>query len=382
MADEYAQVVVIGAGAMGAAAAYHLARRGADVAAFDRFDVPNAMGSSGGESRMIRMCYYEHPDYVPLLRRSYELWGELTDEAHQPILEVTRGLFVGTAASALVSGAMKAAKEHGLDHDVLTNADLRQQFAQFVVDDDMVALLEPSAGFIRPEMAVAAHARLAIQHGARVYANEAVIEWHADREAITVVTAGRTLRAESLLLCAGAWTSQLVREFGVRLAVTRQVLAWVMPDDAALFTLGSCPVWAVEHSGGDFHYGFPILDASRGLKVGRHAPAMRADPDRVVRTPQAGDEDTVRPFLRRYVPGADGGLREMTVCLYTNSPDAHFIIDRHPGHPRVYVACGFSGHGFKFAPVIGEALADLALTGTTSLPVGFLGLSRFNGVRS
>jgi sarcosine oxidase len=401
MTEERADTIVVGLGAMGSAACYHLARRGADVVGFDAHDVPNEMGSSGGESRIIRMCYFEHPDYVPLLKRAYELWHELAGAAHQPIIEITGGVFIGAPESGLVYGSRRAAEEHMLPHEMLSNAELRQRFPQFQVRDDMVALYEPTGGFLRPELAVAAHARLAQQHGARLFANEPVLEWSATNAGVVVQTRDRTVHAQSLIMCAGPWTTKLVSAIAATLTVTRQVLAWVQPKQPELFQLGSCPVWAVEHhrgddrydgspsravdsvleepgyQGADFHYGFPIIDPRKGLKLGRHEPATPADPDRLTRTPLPGDEDTVRGFLRTHLPAADGPLRDIYVCMYTNTPDAHFIIDRHPAHANVHIATGFSGHGFKFATVVGEALADLAQHGGTMLPIGFLGLHRF-----
>jgi len=376
MPTEDAQVVIAGLGAMGSAACFHLARRGVDVVGFDKHDVPNLMGSSGGESRIIRLCYFEHPDYVPLLQRSYTLWHELARDAQQPIIEITGGLFVGAPDSGLVSGSKRAADEHTLPHEMLSHAVLRERFPQFAVTDEMIALYEPTGGFIRPEMAIAAHARLAQQHGARIHAHEPVIDWRADDAGVFVTTSQRTVRAKKLVVCAGPWTAQLVHALGSTLTVTRQILAWVMPSDPAPFALGALPVWAMEHSEGDFHYGFPILDPAKGLKLGRHDPAEQTNPDDVVRRALAGDEDVVRPFLRKHMPGANGPLREVYVCMYTNSPDAHFLIDRHPEHDNVLIATGFSGHGFKFATVIGEALADLAQRGATDLPIGFLGRKR------
>lgn len=362
---------------MGSAACYHLASRGAAVIGIDRFEVPHAHGSSGGESRLIRMCYFEHPDYVPLLRRAYEGWRQLSAEAGAPILEVTGGLFIGAEDSALVAGSRRAALEHGLAHEMLSSVELRRRFPPFAIAKGMEALYEPTAGLVHPELAIAAQVRLAAAHGARLSMREQVVGWSAGAAGVRVETNRRTIRAESLLLCAGAWTPTLAPALAPSLHVTRQVLVWVAPDDPGPFARGSSPSWAVEHDGGDFHYGFPILDPRRGLKVGRHVPGPVVDPDSMPREPAPGDEDSVLEFIGRYLPGARGPVRELSVCTYTNSPDRHFVLDRLPGYGHVYVACGFSGHGFKFAPVIGEALADLALMGTTRLPVSFLRLERF-----
>ncbi len=376
MSVERAQTAVIGLGAMGAATCCQLARRGADVIGFDAFDVPNDRGSSGGESRIIRMCYYEHPDYVPLLQRAYELWHELASESQQPVIEITGGLFIGAPAGELVGGSKRAAEEHGLEHEMLGNVELRRRYPQFAVQDDMAALYEPTGGFIRPELAIAAHADLARRHGARLHANEPVTSWDAEGEQFIVTTAARRVRVDALVVCAGAWTAKFAPEFADSLRVTRQPLAWVQPKNAATFALGALPIWALEHDAGGFHYGFPILDASKGMKLARHECMAVVDPDHVEHRPLPNDEATVRPFLREFMPEADGPVRHIQVCMYTSSPDGHFIIDRHPHHNRAFIACGFSGHGFKFATVIGEAMADLAISGRTALPIEFLGAQR------
>ena len=370
---------------MGAATAYHLARRGIDVIGFDQFDVPNMLGSSGGESRIIRMCYFEHPDYVPLLKRAYVLWHELAREAAKPVIEITGGLFIGSPASGLVAGSKRAADEHKLAHEMLSNDELQRRWPQFRVTSDMIALFEPTAGFVRPELAIAAHAELARKHGATLWANEPVVEWSVAKEGVVVTTAQRQVQAKSLLICAGPWTTKLASALAPRLRVTRQPLVWVSPPDAsaAQFALHKFPVWAVEHprkgssANADFHYGFPIIDAAEGFKVGRHEPLDETDPDTVDRSPRPDDAASVRDFLQTYLPAASGPVRDTHICMYTNSPDGHFIIDRHPSHDNVFIATGFSGHGFKFATVIGEALADLAQHGKTKLPIGFLGLQRF-----
>lgn len=367
---------MIGLGAMGSAVAYHLARRGAEVVGFDAFDVPNEKGSSGGESRIIRMCYFEHPDYVPLLKRAYELWHELARETGKPIIEITGVLFMGNPASELIAGSLRAAQAHDLPHEMLTAAQLRTRYPQFAVTDDMVGMDEPTGGLLRPELAIAAHAELARSHGARLHANEAVVEWEADGAGFVINTAKRTARVDSLVICAGAWTTKLVRELVPQLSVSRQVMAWVQPKDAAPFKLGSFPVWAMEHTGSDFHYGFPSMDDTGAIKLARHHPGRTIDPNERGDTPEPADENEVRPFLRKHMPAADGPLRALKLCTYTNTPDAHFLIDRHPQYANVHIAAGFSGHGFKFATVMGEALADLALTGETKLPIGFLNRSR------
>jgi sarcosine oxidase len=370
-------IIVIGVGAMGSAACYHLASRDLRVLGLDQFDIPNTMGSSHGLSRMIRSAYYEHPDYVPLLRRSFQLWHALERDSGEKLLHLTGGLYLGTADDPLISGSMAAAQQFNLTHQLLSRDQLIRDYPQFQLRDDFVGLLEQKAGLLLPEKCVAAHTNLARQHGAKINANEQVTDWTSDSAGVTVTTPWATYRARHLVITAGPWTQKLVRDLGIELRVTRQVLGWVHPKDPSAFEFGALPVWAIGHPDGSLHYGFPILPDGEGFKLAWHKPGQPTDPDHVNRAPLPGDEEEIRLALRQFIPAADGPLSSMRICLYTNSPDHHFIIDRHPAHANVTLACGFSGHGFKFASVVGEILADLATTGRTDLPAAFLGMNRF-----
>ena len=376
-------VIIIGLGAMGTAACHHLARRNARILGLDQFDIPHGRGSSHDHSRMIRLAYHEHPNYVPLLRRAYELWHELERASGQTLLHLTGGLYMGPPRGELVSGALSAAREHHLPHELLSRSQLAERFSQFTVPDDFVGVLEPNAGFLLPERVISAHAELAMRAGAELHGREEVIDWEADATGGTVRTRRGTYRADHLLFCGGAWSAQLLRDLGVELVVTRQALGWVWPKQPELFELGRFPVWAIGQPDGSLHYGFPMMGPSGdnpGLKIAHHARGAMADPRTVSREPMAGDEESFRWVLERYLPAADGPLLSLRTCLYTNSPDGHFIIDRHPKHANVTLACGFSGHGFKFASVMGEVLADLSLQGRTQWPVEFLRLDRFKYV--
>ena len=369
--------IVVGIGAMGSSACYHLARRGAAVLGLERFDIPHALGSSHGQSRMIRLAYYEHPDYVPLLRRAYELWHALETISGQKLLYLTGGLYIGEPEGELVGGSLRAAREHGLEHELLGPRELALRFPQLTIPDGCVGMLEPQAGFLLPERVVAAYAEAALRSGAELHGREAVVNWSSDAAGVTVVTTRGEYRAKHLVFCGGPWSGTLLRDLGVELTITRQVLAWVWPKEPDRFALGTLPVWAIDRGDGTLHYGFPMMQDVPGFKVAHHGRGPVTDPDKVIRDVLPGDEQTFRPILRQMIPAANGPLLSMRVCLYTNSPDSHFIIDRHPRHDRVTIACGFSGHGFKFASVVGEILADLALQGRTELPAQFLGLARF-----
>jgi len=374
-------VIVIGVGAMGSAACFHLAQRGVHVLGLDQFSIPHSLGSSHGDSRMIRLCYYEHPDYVPLLLRAYQLWDDLEKRTQQKLLYKTGGIYMGPPECEFIAGTVRAAHEHRLPHERLDRARLRHRFPQFHVPDDYIGLYEPEAGFLTPERVVAAYAGLALQDGALLRANEPVVAWSANERGVIVRTTNQTYSADRVIFCGGAWSAPLLGDLNVPLTVTRQVLGWVWPKKPEAFALGALPVWAISNSDGTIHYGFPMLPAAShgrpGFKIAHHFHGTPTTPDSINRIPQPSDEDDFRPVLERFIPDADGPLLSMAVCMYTNSPDSHFIIDAHPKYERAIIACGFSGHGFKFASVVGEILADLALNGRTDLPIEFLGLKRF-----
>ncbi|MHC5024933.1 MAG: N-methyl-L-tryptophan oxidase [Planctomycetota bacterium] len=378
--DERHDVIVIGLGAMGSAACLELARRGRRVLGLERHGIPHAQGSSAGESRVIRLCYYEHPDYVPLLRRAYELWDDLSEAAGEPLLHRTGGLYAGAEDGSFIQGNLRAAAAHDLPIEQLGAADLRRRYPVFQLPGDHVGVWEPDAGFLRPERIISVSAELAMQRGADLRGREASLDWEAHEEGVTVRTDRATYEADHLVLCAGAWSGRLLAELGVELVVTRQVLAWVQPRRPELFAPGAFPVWGVDDPDGHFYYGFPMDPRGRpGLKIARHFEGRPTDPESIDRTPTPADEDEVRPILEHLLPDARGPFLSMAICMYTNSPDGHFIIDHHPRHERVTIACGFSGHGFKFATVVGEILADLAIDGTTSHPIDFLRLDRLLG---
>ena len=374
---EDVEVIVIGVGAMGAAACWQLARRGVRVLGLEQFDIPHARGSSHGYSRVTRTAYYEHPDYIPLLKRAHALWRELEAESGEKILHLVGGLYLGPRDGPLLDGSLRAAREHGLAHEVLDRAEIARQFPQFEIPSAWAGMFEREAGFLLPELAISAMVTQALRRGAEVRAHEEVQSWREDGDAVVVNTTRSSYRARRLIVTGGAWSSQLVRDLGIELVVTRQVLGWVWPREWEAFQLGALPIWMIDRLDGSVYYGFPIITHSPGLKVALHAPLQPTDPNQVVREVLPGDEQTFRAALHTFLPRADGPLLALRTCLYTNSPDGHFILGSHPMHERVVIAAGFSGHGFKFASVIGEALADLVQTGATKLPTAFLAPQRF-----
>jgi sarcosine oxidase len=372
-------VIVVGVGAMGASACSHLADRGARVLGLEQFDIPNSRGSSHGFSRMIRLAYYEKPDYVPLLHRSYQLWDELEKRSQQRLLFRVGGVYIGPETGLLLKGSRESARKFALDVEMLSHKELGKRWPQFVVPRKWIALFDPAAGFLRPERVITAYATLAMRAGAQLHGNEPVRQWRATDRQVTVRTDRGEYKAGQLIFTGGAWSAKLLGELGLPLKVTRQVVGWVWPRRPELFELGRLPVWgidAMQQRG--IYYGFPMIPDAPGFKLAHHWPtAPSVDPDKVTREPSPGDEKDFRPVLKRHIPDADGSLLATRVCLYTNSPDEDFILDHHPQHPRVQIACGFSGHGFKFASVIGEILADRATLGSSSNQADFLKLRAF-----
>lgn len=369
-------VIVVGLGAMGASACAELARRGAKVLGLEQFNLLHSMGSSHGHARMIRLAYYEHPDYVPLLRRAHALSREM-DGGRGNLFVPSGVLYAGAPSSALISGSEKSARLYGLAHEMLDRDQLRTRFPHLEVPVNYIGMFEPEAGILRPEALIEHALSAALAAGAEIHACEPVTSWQAGDSAVTITTANGAYTARHVIFCSGAWTSALIHDLGVTLKVTRQIAAWFWPRQPEIFSPERAASWAIDTGDGRLFYGFPMLTGYPGVRVAIHAPGAEVQPDHVARNFVPGDDLEIRAAVRQYLPAADGALLGSSVCLYTNSPDSHFIVDRHPRHEQVTLACGFSGHGFKFASVMGEILADLALTGKSFLPIEFLGLQRF-----
>ena len=368
-------VAIIGLGAMGSAAAYHLARRGRRVIGFDRFTPPHTFGSSHGESRVIREAYYEDPAYVPIVQRAYELWAALEQEAGESLFRQTGGLWMGPEEGAVVAGARASAERHGLAHELLDAAALRRRYPAFAPSAETVAVWEPRAGFLVPERCLAAHLSLAQRHGATLRFDEPLTVWLPDSDGFLVRTAQGDYRAHRLLLTAGAWTAPLLSGLRLPLRVTRQLVFWFDPAaNAANFEPDRFPVFLWEQQPDDVIYGIPNLGA--GVKIGLHTPVDSVDPDRIDRTVSDREMEAVRQTLRRCLPDANGVFRSAQVCMYTSTPDAHFLIDFHPEHSGLLIASPCSGHGFKFSSAFGEILADLLLDGRSAFDLSLFRLNR------
>lgn len=368
---------VLGLGGMGSAALAHLALRGRKVIGFERFEPAHAMGSSHGDSRIIRQAYPLDSRYVPLVLRAYELWRELQTFAERPVLRTTGGLFIGRPQTRTIAGGLASVREHGIAHELLDAPALRRRFPALRPHDDELALYEPASGIVFPETAILAHVRRAIRAGAQARFGCPVSAWEATPGGVRITTeGGETVEAERLVITAGAWFAQVAPDLGLPLQVERNVMHYFAAADAAdEAQLAQLPVYVVERDAGRI-YGFPLLPET-GLKIAFYRSYDFVSPDSVDRTVNAAEVPPMRAYLKDLIPAAAGANRESRVCLYTLTPDEHFVIGLHPAHPQVAVAGGFSGHGFKFCSVVGEILADLATEGTTRHAIAMFDPARF-----
>jgi sarcosine oxidase len=369
-------VIVLGVGGMGSATVYQLARRGKRVLGLERFDIPNAMGSSHGLTRIIRLAYYEHPSYVPLLRRAYELWRELEQQTGERLLYITSSIDAGPAGSDCFAGSLRSAMLHNVPHDVLTGPEVNRRFPGYRLPADHFAVLQPDGGFLLSEQAIVTHVVAAQALGAEVHGRERVLEWQATADGVRIRTNRASYQADRLVVTAGAWAAVMLPELQ-RLAVPeRQVLAWLQPTEPALFAAHHFPVFNLQVDEGRF-YGFPIHGVP-GFKFGRyHHLSEQTTAESVDRECHLRDEAVLREFAAKYFPAGNGPTMSLRACLFTNTPDEHFIIDLHPRHSQLVIAAGFSGHGYKFCSVVGEILADLAVQGSTRHDIGLFQLNRF-----
>ncbi len=367
-------VVVVGLGAMGSAALYHLARGGVRVLGLERYAPGHGHGSSHGLTRIIRLGYFEHPSYVPLLRRAYALWRELEAACGRRLLHVTGIAEIGPPDGVLVQGTLASVQRHAIRHEILPARELTRRFPAFRLAPDDIGVVQPDGGFLEVEQAIAAFITLATAAGAEVRTGHVVQAIEPAAGAVRIVTDRGAIEAGTVVAAAGPWTGSLFPKLPLR--VTREVMGWFEPTDMSLFAPGRFPVFILESRHG-MHYGVPPHGGA-GVKVAKHHHRNQTvDPEAYDRTVSADDEALIRAAIADHIPAANGQLLDAKTCLYTMTPDGDFIIDRLPGAENLIVASPCSGHGFKFAPVIGEILADLATTGTTRDDIARFGLTRF-----
>lgn len=372
-------VIILGLGAMGGAAAQHVARRGSRLLGIDQFTPPHDRGSSHGGSRIIRQAYFEGPDYIPLVLRAYGLWHELEREAARPLIHTTGGLVIGHREGELVRRTIASAECHSIPIDVLGAGELARCFPAFQPLPDDTGVFEHLAGYLIPEDCIRAQLESATRAGAELHFDEKVLSWSTGPDRVEVRTAKGSYVARHLVITAGPWASELLGS-GFPLRVTRQVTAWIQPRGRIEpFFPPHFPIFIAEGSPGAFAcYGFPAIDGpDGGIKVAIHGSQTECTPESVDRVIHHSDVADIIDGLRQRIPSINGELIRAKTCLYTMTPDEHFIIGPHPRVPSCTIACGFSGHGFKFAPVVGEILADLATTGSTRHPVALFSPRRF-----
>jgi len=352
-------VVVVGGGTMGTAAAWALAERGARTLVLEQFGHVHSLGSHGGKTRIIRHAYAESPDYVPLVGRAEDLWLRLQAEQETPLHVRTGGLDLARPGFPQAQDARGAAERHHLPHEWLDGAEIRRRWPAWTIDDEWEACYSSQTGFLLVEPALRALAAAARAGGAAIHEHEPVRSWRTSGEGIVVETPMGSYLTDRLIVTAGAWAASLLADLGLPLTVLRKTLWWFETEDPALFAVGRFPIFIAESAAGAV-YGFPIAEGS-AIKVANHSGGQPADPERIDRVARDDEASEVLPFARSALSGITSRIAERAVCMYTVTPDRDFVVDRHPADPRVVIGAGFSGHGFKFAPAIGELLTNLAL---------------------
>ena len=376
--DHYAMksfdVIVVGLGGMGSATAYHLAKRGAKTLGLERFQLNHVNGSSHGRTRIIRAIYYEHPSYMPLLKRAYPLWRELQGEYGKELLLQTGGLMIGPREGKLVSNVIDNAETHKLPYELLSRNEVTKRYSVLRLPEDHVGVFDPNAGILIPERCVEAHTTLAQRAGAELHFNESMTDWMISGGKVFVKTEKDQYSTNSLIFTAGGWLPQLVSDIHLPLESERQCMFWFQPvEQNELFSPERMPIFMWQKGPDLFYYSFP--DVGDGFKIARHHHGEITSPDRI-RGIDNRDEVSIRTFLKENIPLANGRILSSATCHYTNTPDQHFIMDFHPKHKNVILISPCSGHGFKFSSVIGEIAAELALDGRTSLDTSFFRLTR------
>ena len=371
-------VVVVGLGAMGSATLYHLARRGVKVLGVDQFAPLHNRGSSHGDSRIIRETYFEHPLYVPLVQRAHKLWRDLEAVSGKSLLTVNGGLMIGPPDGTVVLGTLRSAREHGLPHETLSEADVKRRYPPFELRSDVVAVLDPRAGYLDPEACTRAHLDLAAAAGAEAKFDERVISWSATEHGVRVVTSRASYEGARLVLNVGSWTTSLLGDLHLPLEIERQTVFWFdTPAPASDYQATRFPIYAYEFKPGVICYGFPELSKSVKASV-MHEGEIVAAPEEVNRGITDSDIQPLRAALAPVLPDLSRArVRDSTTCIFTNTPDHDFVIDFHPEHVNVLISSPCSGHGFKFASAIGELQADLLTKGTSRFEIAPFRIDRW-----
>lgn len=362
-------VIVIGLGGMGGAAAYRLAQRGKRVLGLEKFTPVHTQGSSHGGSRITRQAYFEDPAYVPLLLRAHEMWDQIERDSGEHIFHRVGGVIVGPPESGAIRGSRASAEQWDLKHEILDAREIRRRFPAMRPAPDEIALYEEGAGFVVPEKAVRAHLELARKAGADLHFEEPVTHWEEGR----VTTATATYEAEHVVVCPGPWAPQLLEDLQIPFGIERQVQYFFRPTE----NFRDHPIYIWDRADGTEFYGFPELDGA--VKVAFHSGGPICTPETIDRTVHDHEVEAIANAVSPAMPGLTGTFQRAATCMYTNTADGHFVIAKHPEKRNVTVACGFSGHGFKFVPVVGEILADLTIDGATRHPIALFDPVRLRG---
>lgn len=372
-------VIVLGGGTMGSGAAWALAKRGVRALVLEQFSHVHSLGSHSGRIRIIRQAYAESPEYVPLARSADALWCRLEEEVGRQILIRTGGLDMAAPGFPQARNARASAERFSLPHEWIHGEEIRRRWPAWTVGDDWEACYSPDSGFLLVEPALKSLMLAATRAGVVLREHEPVREWHVDGSGVRVRTDRETYTADYLIVTAGAWSGQALASLGLPLTVRRKVVFWLAVEDQSIYAVGKFPIYIAQSAVGSI-YGFPIHDGG-GLRIANHSGGDPTSPDSVDHTVKADEADEVMPFARRYLRGTTSQVVESAVCMYTVTPDEHFVVDRHPESSRVVLAAGFSGHGFKFATAIGEMLASLALD-SSSRPLPLFAVDRFGRTAS
>ncbi|MBI3841334.1 MAG: N-methyl-L-tryptophan oxidase [Thaumarchaeota archaeon] len=367
--------LVIGCGVMGSSVSYNLASRGLRVVNVERFRVNHELGSSHGRTRIIRLAYYEDERYVPMLRRAFEAWREVERKSGAQLLRMTGGLMMGREEGELVGGVLRTARAHGLEHHVLSAREAEERFEAFTLSEEFVAVHEESAGMLFAEESVRAFVGLAREAGCDFVQSAQVTGWKAGPEGVEVEAGGERFLADRVVSCAGPWTGQLFPGV-LPLKCERQVPLWFSSLGDGAFGPDRMPVFIMEEEPGRFFYGLP--EVGHGVKVARTHEGDIVEPDRVNREVASEDTAPVEAFVARRLKKLGREPIASTTCLYSNTPDFNFAIGPHPKEGRVLVVSACSGHGFKFASVIGEIVSDMVTGKKNEFDVSWLGPERFN----
>jgi len=371
-------VIVVGVGGIGSAIALHAARRKLRVLGIEQYSLPNRRGSSHGITRILRVGLNEGPTYVPLVRRALDLWGELSAEIGTPLFVNNGSLDLAEPSSPVFQGSKAACEKFGLRHEILDPAAIRRRFPGVRPDPEMLAVFQPDSGLVLCEAATEAHLRLALAASAELHGHERMLAWERRGELYRVTTDRGAYACRSLVISAGAWAGRMLSPFGISIKAERQVMGWFQPErNEDHFSPARMPSWIIDSRPLGHFYGLPICGIP-GFKLAKFVFGDIVNPSEAVLEPQRGDEEILRAFLRRYFPDADGPVMSLVASFFENTPDRNFIIDELPGHPNLWLAVGFSGHGFKYASAIGELMADLVTAQPPRYDLSSFRASRFS----